>query len=116
MVSAFATQSGLTLAQRVVADKGGEAEVLLPMLERLDLAGALISLDALYARKSLAGGIVEQGADYLMALKKNKGDYARVCAYFAETTFGKVPHTPAVFDAFDETHGRPTRRPSGHRG
>ena len=35
------------------------------------LTGALISLGALYARKSLANSIVEQGADYLMALKKN---------------------------------------------
>lgn len=70
VVSAFATQSGLTLAQRVVAEKRGEAEVLLPLLEGLDLTNALISLDALYARKSLAGNIVDQGADYLMALKK----------------------------------------------
>ncbi len=30
VVSAFATHSGMTLAQRVVADKSGEAEVLLP--------------------------------------------------------------------------------------
>ena len=48
VVSAFATQSGLTLAQRVIAEKSGEAEALLPLLEGLDLTGALISLDALY--------------------------------------------------------------------
>lgn len=71
VVSAFATQSGLTLASRVVAEKSGEAEALLPLLEGLDLAGTLISLDALYARKSLAGSLLEHGADYLMALKKN---------------------------------------------
>ncbi len=111
VVSAFATQSGLTLAQRVVAEKSGEAEVLLPLLEGLDLTNALISLDALYARKALAGSIVDQGADYLMALKKNnKTDHACVVAHFSETTFGKIPDRPAVFDAFDETHGRLTRR------
>ncbi len=65
---AFATQSGLTLAQRVVAEKSGEAEALLPLLEGLDLTGALISLDALYAQKSLMAKIVDQGADYLYAL------------------------------------------------
>lgn len=111
VVSAFATQTGLTLAQCVVSEKSGEAEVLLPLLEGLDLTGALISLDALYARKSLADSIVEQGADYLMALKKNnKKDHACVVEHFAKTTFGKIPDTPAVFDAFDETHGRLTRR------
>lgn len=46
-----------------------------------------------------------------MALKKNnKSDYARVTAHFDETTFGKVPDTPAVFNAFDETDGRLTLR------
>ena len=49
VVSAFATQSGFTLTQRLVAEKSGEAEVPLPPLKGLDLAGALISLDALYA-------------------------------------------------------------------
>ena len=79
VVSAFATQSGLTLAQRVIAEKSGEAEALLPLLEGLDLTGALISLDALYAQKSLVAKVVEQGADYLIALKKNnKNDHARV--------------------------------------
>ncbi len=110
-VSAFATQSGVTLAQRVVAEKSGEAEVLLPLLRGLDLAGALISLDALYARKAFAGSIVDQGADYLIALKKNnKTDHARVVDHFSRTSFGKIPDTPAVYDAFDETHGRLVRR------
>ncbi len=109
VVSAFATQSGLTLAHRVVAGKSGEAEALLPLLAGLDLTGALISLDALYTRKSLANSIVEQGADYLMALKRNnKTDHARVVEHFSETTFGKIPDNPAVFDAFEETHGRLT--------
>ena len=111
MVSAFATQSGLTLAQRVIAEKSGEAEVLLPLLEGLDLTGALISLDALYAQKSLVAKVVNQGADYLVALKKNnKNDHARVVEHFADTAFGKIPDCPAVFDTFEETHGRLTRR------
>lgn len=111
VVSAFATQSGLTLAQRVVAEKSGEAEALLPLLEGLDLTGALISLDALYAQKSLMAKIVDQGADYLIALKRNnKKDHARVVEHFADTAFGKFPDSTAVFDAFEETHGRLSRR------
>ncbi len=111
VVSAIATQKGLTLALCVVSEKSGEAEAPLPLLEGLNLAGALISLDALYARKWLANSIVEQGADYLMALKKNnKKDHACDVEHFAKTTFGKILDPPAVFDAFDETHGRLTRR------
>ena len=111
VVSAFATLEGLTLAQRVVAEKSGEVDAFLHMLEGLDLTGALISLDALHARKSLAKEINERGADYLMALKKNnKNDHTRVAEHFAQTTFGRIPKHPAVFDAFDETHGRLVRR------
>ena len=46
LVSAFATRSGLVLAQRRVADKGGEPAVLPDLLTGLDLRGALVSLDA----------------------------------------------------------------------
>mgnify|MGYP006180030155 FL=1 len=95
VVSAFTTQSGLTLAQRVIAEKSGEAEALLPLLEGLDLTGELISLDALYAQKTLVVKIVDQGANYLIALKRNnKNDHARVVEHFADTSFGKIPDCP----------------------
>lgn len=111
MVSTFATQSGLTLTQRVVAETSGEAEVLLPLLKGLDLAGALISLDALYARKTIAGEIVDQGADYLTGLKgNNRKDHARVVEFFSEHAFTRTGTMKAAFDAFDETHGRLVRR------
>lgn len=111
VVSAFAMQEGVTLAQRVVAEKSGEAEVLVPLLQGLDLAGALISLDALYARKSLAKDIVDRGADYLIALKKNnKKDHEQAVQFFAQTVFTREPQMKAVFDAFDDTHGRLVRR------
>ena len=70
----------------------------MPLLEGLDLTGTLISLDALYAQKKLMAKIRDQGADYLIALKKNKKDYARVVEHFADTTFGKTPDSPAVFE------------------
>lgn len=47
LVSAFATEQGLVLAQRAVANKGGELAVLPDLLDGLDLRGCLVSLDAL---------------------------------------------------------------------
>ena len=69
LVSAFATSSGLVLAQRRVAEKGGEPAVLSDLLAGLDLRGALVSLDAASCHPSAAGAIVARGADYLIALK-----------------------------------------------
>lgn len=111
VVSAFATRSGLTLAQKIVGDKKGEAEVLPTLLEGLELAGALISLDALYARKGIASTIIDKGADYLIALKGNqKKDHITVSKYFSTVAFNKSMSLRPVFDAFDESHGRLTRR------
>lgn len=111
VVSAFATRSGLTLAQKVVGDKKGEAELLPALLEGLELTGALISLDALYARKDIAATIVERRADYLIALKGNqKKDYIAVSQYFDTAAFSKGMLLRPIFDAFDDRHGRLTRR------
>src|SRR4051794_27689946 len=47
LVSAYATERGLVLAQRATETKGGELAVLPELLGGLDLAGCLVSLDAL---------------------------------------------------------------------
>ena len=50
LVSAYATEHGLTLAQRATDGKGGELGVLPELLDGLDLRGCLVSLDALACR------------------------------------------------------------------
>lgn len=100
------------LAQKVVEDKCSEVDFLPALLDGLELTGALISLDALYARKEVVSLIYDKQADYLIALKGNqKRTHAIVREYFERTAFGgngAVLHP--VFDAFDESHGRLTRR------
>ncbi|NRA86231.1 MAG: ISAs1 family transposase [Rhizobiales bacterium] len=111
VVSAFSTGSGLTLAQRVIPAKSGEASVLPELLKGLDLNGCLISLDALHCQKTTAEAIRSEGADYLIALKGNqKTIHREVVKYFDANVFKQSAKLKAIYDAFDETHGRSVRR------
>ena len=111
LVSAYATEGGLVLAQRAAEEKRGELTVLPDLLDGLDLHGCLVSLDALACRPDIAGHIIGQGGDYLLTLKGNrKKAHAEVEAWFATNAFALGAPLRPVFDAFDESHGRLVRR------
>ena len=72
MVSAWATASHLVLGQIKVDDKSNEITAIPALLKMLDLAGCLVTIDAMGCQKQIARQIVEQGADYLLAVKDNQ--------------------------------------------
>jgi predicted transposase YbfD/YdcC len=111
LVSAYATEHGLVLAQRAVEEKRGELTVLPELLDGLDLRGCLVSLDALAGRPEIAQRIVGRGGDYLLALKGNrKKAHAEVKDWFAANAFALGGSLRPFFDAFDDGHGRLVRR------
>lgn len=111
LVSAFATRRGLVLAQRRVADKGGEPGVLGELLAGLDLRGVMVSLDAGFGHPRTAEAIAARGGDYLIALKGNcAGLHALVRDWFDAHAFSVGGTLRPSADAFDERHGRLVRR------
>ena len=111
LVSAYATEGGLVLAQRAAEGKGGELAVLPDLLDGLDLRGCLVSLDALACHPGVAERITGRGGDYLLALKGNrKRAHAEVKAWFAANALALGASLRPVFDAFDDGHGRLVRR------
>src|SRR3954467_13194658 len=111
LVSAYATERGLVLAQRGAETKGGELAVIPELLDGLDLRGCLVSLDALACQPAIAERIVGRGGDYLLALKGNrKKAHAEVKAWFAANAFALGASLRPFFDAFDDGHGRLVRR------
>ncbi len=73
MVSAWATANRLVLGQAKVDDKSNEITAIPELLRVLDISGCIITIDAIGCQKEIAADIVEQGADYLLALKGNQG-------------------------------------------
>lgn len=72
MVSAFATDAGLALAQEKVADKSNEITAIPKLLKALDVKGCLVSLDAMGCQKEVVKAILKSEADYLLAVKNNQ--------------------------------------------
>lgn len=71
IVSAWASQNGLTLGQVAVDSKSNEITAIPELLEMIDVRGTNITIDALGCQKSIAGKIVSEGGDYTLAVKDN---------------------------------------------
>lgn len=106
IVSAWATQSGLLLGQRKVKNKSNEITVLPELLRALELAGCIVTADALHCQKNIAQEILEADADYVLALKGNQGTtYAEVKAFLDEAIQRQEPHL-VFHQTTDKEHGR----------
>jgi len=71
VVSAWASKNRLSLGQVIVDSKSNEITAVPALLKLLDIRGCIITVDALNSQKEIAAQILEQGADYVFALKKN---------------------------------------------
>src|SRR6516164_700241 len=72
LVSAFATNTRLVLGQEAVDEKSNEITAIPALVERLDLEGALVSIDAMGCNPNIAQSILDAKADYLLAVKDNQ--------------------------------------------
>jgi predicted transposase YbfD/YdcC len=72
LVSAWAARQRLVLGQEAVDDKSNEIVAIPLLLERLELTGALVTIDAIGTQTDIAEKIVGRGGDYLLALKANR--------------------------------------------
>ena len=110
-VSAWASERGLALGQRVVDGRSNEIAAIPGLLDTLQLDGCIVTLDAMGCQKEIAAKIRARGADYLLVLKANHGRaFGAVREHFERTCFGRGSGGRPVFDAFDESHGRLVRR------
>jgi predicted transposase YbfD/YdcC len=71
LLSAFATQVRLVLAQRAIANYD-EIEAALALLAGLDLHGWVITGDAKFTQKAIVEKIIERGGDYVLTAKANQ--------------------------------------------
>jgi len=74
VVSAWASATRLVLGQEVVDAKTNEITAIPELLGRLDLSDQVVTIDAMGCQTAIAQQIVEQGGDYVLALKANHAD------------------------------------------
>lgn len=74
LVGAINARSGRTLGVEAVASKSNEIPAGQTLLDRLELEGTIVLMDALHTQVETARAVVQAGgADYLMVVKGNQG-------------------------------------------
>jgi predicted transposase YbfD/YdcC len=108
MVSAWCCDTRLVLAQIATTAKTRETSAVAKLLDMLTLDGRIVTTDALNCQRDIGQRIIEQGGDYVLALKGNhKALHADVVHFFAATKHDRAP----AHATRDNDHGRiETRR------
>ena len=108
LVSAWAVENRLVLAQVATEEKSNEITAIPLLLQQLALAGCIVTIDAMGTQLKIAEQIIEQEADYALALKDNQGNlYEEVQATFALAEQEAFAHVQAEADRrVEKGHGR----------
>ena len=122
LVSAWASQNGLVLGQLKVADKSNEITAVPQLLRALELAGCIVTVDAMGCQKTIAKEIIEADAHYVMALKGNQETAQEEVKSFLDDAIqqheqaairkrGPKPSPALVYlETVEKDHGRWERR------
>lgn len=88
MVSAWASENRLVLAQQKVDEKSNEITAIPALLELLEIAGCIITIDAMGCQTEIAQQITDQQGDYVLAVKENQGhlfeDIEHLCQLYLQ--------------------------------
>ena len=108
MVSAMSTKYGLILGQKKCAEKSNEITAIPELLDMIEIASAIITIDAMGCQKKIAEKIISKKADYILALKGNQGNlHDEVIDFFEKT---KQPEFKKYINQTDtqieKDHGR----------
>jgi len=104
MVSAWASENGITLGQVKTDEKSNEITAIPELLKLLELEGCVVTIDAMGCQKKIAELIIAGGADYVLAVRGNQknphNDIRLLFEDAAKNGFENIPH-----DSYEDTDG-----------
>jgi predicted transposase YbfD/YdcC len=109
LVSAWATANHVCLGQLAGPEGSNELGALPKLLELLDLHGAIVTLDALGCQKEIVAQIVDQGGDYVIAVKGNQ-EKLQVAVHETIREALETGRHAATITRTEKTHGRQEQR------
>ncbi len=96
------------LGQQKVDEKSNEITAIPLLLAALDLTGCIVTIDAMGCQRDIAAQIDDQGGDYVLSFKGNRGqlheDVQEMFAYFQKIDFADIEHD--YHKTVDKGHGR----------
>lgn len=72
IITAYATETYISIGQMTVDGKTNEIPCAVDLIQKLDVKGKVLSLDALHCQKNTVATIVNNGANYIIGLKENQ--------------------------------------------
>jgi len=108
MVSAWVREDGISLGQVRVEGKSNEIKAIPELLEVLDISGGTVTADAMACQKEIAKTIIENEANYVLAVKLNQPTlYEEINEYFAWAREDPIEKKKLdVYQATSFDHGR----------
>jgi predicted transposase YbfD/YdcC len=108
MVSAWATANRLVLGQCKVDEKSNEITAIPELIKVLEIAGCIVTIDAMGCQKQIVKSIVDKSGEYVIALKKNQGNlYKNVEKIFKEAiSKGFEGFKYSDYHTKEDEHGR----------
>jgi predicted transposase YbfD/YdcC len=108
MVSAWATTNRLVLGQCKVDEKSNEITAIPELIKVLEIAGCIVTIDAMGCQKQIVKSIVDKSGEYVIALKKNQGNlYKNVEEIFKEAiSKGFEGFKYSDYHTKEDEHGR----------
>ena len=106
VVSAWLSEESISFGQVQVDKKSNEITAIPQLLEELDCAGGIITIDAMGCQKAVVKKIVEKKADYIIALKENQGGFFEEINEYVGKNNTQLPYARQL----DKDHGRGEKR------
>ena len=112
IVSAWSKEDGFCLGQKAVEEKSNEITAIPELLEKLQIKGQIITIDAMGTQTAIAEKIKQKRADYVLCLKGNqKNLYEDVKEYFGDREFQKkIEQQGGYKKTIEKAHGQLERR------
>ena len=108
VVSAWSNCNQVVLGQQKVAGKSNEITAIPTLLDLLDIANTIVTIDAMGCQKEIAKKITAKNADYVLALKGNQGNLQKEIEAWLHKAEREQFHD-VIFDSkedIDAGHGR----------
>ena len=106
LVSAWARENGLVLGQLQVRDKSNEITAVPELLRVLELAGCIVTLDAMGCQKNIAQEIKEADAEYVLALKGNHAVVHEEVQSYLDDAITRGAKELVRHETVEKDHGR----------
>jgi len=108
IVSAWASEEGIALGQVATDAKSNEITAIPLLLKQIDLANAIITIDAMGCQKDIAAQIAAGGGDFVIAVKDNQSTlFTAIQNFFLEHLERNLEDLQyRSHETRDEAHGR----------